>query len=572
MTRRYLPMLAATAGRPFSSGDWLFEVKWDGVRAIAYIANTVALISRSGRDLAGRFPELAELRDLAPGTVLDGEIVVMQAGKPDIQALLPRLQAQGGVPPDAPPVTYIVFDILEKDGEPLTEKPLILRRAVLQSSVREGPHVVISEPVDTRGKEYYRAAVAQGLEGIMAKRKDSLYEPGVRSTSWLKIRPDKTCDCIIAGTTQGQGARSGTFGALLLALYPAGDAGGRDIAPPVHGLVYIGKVGSGFSDRDLTDLVDLFANYRTDTPTLSGVPDEREVSWLRPELVCEVAYQQVTRDLRLRIPRFRRLRTDRRPEDCRTDQFEVQAVPADAPAARGAAPVTRMRIAGSGIAPGAGIRMRRHEPSPGPARPPQVADHDEWERSSSRPGTKGAGGDGSGAGEQGPDDDDQTGEREYGPPAIPPLSARPTEQYREKRNFSATPEPEGVAQEMEKTFVVQEHHARHLHYDFRLERDGVLKSWAVPKGVPETPGPKHLAVAVEDHPLDYATFEGTIPEGEYGAGTVSVWDTGTYETKHWDEKKIEVILHGKRLTGHYVLVPFHRAGKNEWIIFRAGAG
>lgn len=118
-------------------------------------------------------------------------------------------------------------------------------------------------------------------------------------------------------------------------------------------------------------------------------------------------------------------------------------------------------------------------------------------------------------------------------------------------------------------FVVQEHNARRLHYDFRLERDGVLKSWAVPKGVPEIPGAKHLAVAVEDHPLEYATFEGTIPEGDYGAGIVTIWDSGTYVTKHWDENKIEVFLHGKRLNGIYVLVRFRRAGQNEWLIFRA---
>ncbi len=118
-------------------------------------------------------------------------------------------------------------------------------------------------------------------------------------------------------------------------------------------------------------------------------------------------------------------------------------------------------------------------------------------------------------------------------------------------------------------FVIHEHHARTLHYDLRLERDSVLKSWAVPKGVPEAPGAKHLAVMVEDHPLEYADFEGTIPEGEYGAGAVSIWDSGTYETKHWDDKKIEVILHGKLLSGHYVLVKFMRAGKSEWLVFKA---
>jgi len=120
------------------------------------------------------------------------------------------------------------------------------------------------------------------------------------------------------------------------------------------------------------------------------------------------------------------------------------------------------------------------------------------------------------------------------------------------------------------SFVIHEHHARTLHYDLRLERDGVLRSWAVPKGVPEAPGAKHLAVAVEDHPLGYAKFEGEIPKGEYGAGTVTIWDSGTYDTKHWDDRKIEVVLHGRRLDGEYVLVKFGRAGKNDWLVFRTG--
>ena len=120
-------------------------------------------------------------------------------------------------------------------------------------------------------------------------------------------------------------------------------------------------------------------------------------------------------------------------------------------------------------------------------------------------------------------------------------------------------------------FVIHEHHARHTHFDLRLERDGVLKSWAVPKGIPEVAGEKHLAVAVEDHPLDYGHFEGTVPAGEYGAGTVSIWDNGTYDTKLWENDKIEITFHGKRLAGHYVLVPFKRAGKNEWLLFKTGA-
>ncbi len=163
------------------------------------------------------------------------------------------------------------------------------------------------------------------------------------------------------------------------------------------------------------------------------------------------------------------------------------------------------------------------------------------------------------------------------PIPVTPENGLPEEEALKKyhgiRNFTVTPEPEGdnVTGKEGNYFVVHEHHARNLHFDLRLERDGVLKSWAVPKGVPLVPGEKHLAVAVEDHPLDYGHFEGTIPEGEYGAGTVSIWDNGNYETKHWDNDKIEITFHGKRLGGPYVLVRFKRAGKNDWLLFRAGS-
>ena len=211
MVSRYLPMLARPAPAPFSGDDWLFEIKWDGVRAIATVDATLSLRSRNDTELAGQFPELTELLTLAPGTVLDGEIVVMNGGKPDMQALLRRLQA--GLPgPGMAPVTYIVFDILERDGKPLTALPLFLRRKQLEAAVREGTHVVLSEPVKGRGEDYYRAAVAQGLEGVMAKRKDSPYKPGIRSGMWLKIKAQKSCDCVIAGYTPGRGAGARPLG------------------------------------------------------------------------------------------------------------------------------------------------------------------------------------------------------------------------------------------------------------------------------------------------------------------------------------------------------------------------
>ncbi len=117
-------------------------------------------------------------------------------------------------------------------------------------------------------------------------------------------------------------------------------------------------------------------------------------------------------------------------------------------------------------------------------------------------------------------------------------------------------------------FVVQKHRARTLHYDFRLERDGVFKSWAVPKGVPETIGPRHLAVHVPDHALEYGSFAGTIPKGDYGAGTVEIWDEGTYELLEWTDDSIGFELHGNRLHGIYSLIRFARKGPRDWLIFR----
>jgi DNA ligase D-like protein (predicted 3'-phosphoesterase) len=369
----------------------------------------------------------------------------------------------------------------------------------------------------------------------MAKRKDSPYEPGLRSASWLKIKAKKTCDCVIAGYTLGQGGRGPSFGSLLLGLYenegggepqakrtsrslPASSPVSKDTGSSEKRLVYIGKVGSGFTDRDLADLMEVFAKLETAVPQMQGVGQDDRVAWLEPALVCEVAYQEVTRDRKLRIPRFIRLRSGKRPEDCTLDQ-----------------------LADAEVHPGpAGTEIRdKNQPETGRGGP-----------SVSIPGR---------------------GERPRGPGQKGASPEQPMKKYHEKRNFSVTNEPKGTMKMKGEGnyFVVQEHRSHKLHYDLRLEREGVLKSWAVPKGIPESAGEKHLAVAVEDHPLDYGHFEGTIPEGEYGAGTVTIWDNGTYDTRHWDDEKIEVAFHGKRLTGYYVLVRFKRAGKNEWLVFKA---
>lgn len=145
------------------------------------------------------------------------------------------------------------------------------------------------------------------------------------------------------------------------------------------------------------------------------------------------------------------------------------------------------------------------------------------------------------------------------------------ERYQSKREFKNTPEPEGELKSSKKApvFVIQEHHARNLHWDFRLEHNGVLASWALPKGVPAEINQKHLAVQVEDHPYDYKDFEGEIPKGQYGAGAVTIWDKGTYEPLKWDDKMVEINANGQKLKGRYSLVKTNYGGrKNSWLIIK----
>jgi DNA ligase D-like protein (predicted 3'-phosphoesterase) len=386
----------------------------------------------------------------------------MKGGKADFQALSERSKTSSienvRYLSQMSPATYIVFDLLEKDGNPLAPVPLIERKRLLKEHVHEGSHVVLSAYVETEGEAYYKAALAKGMEGIMAKKKDSQYEPGVRSANWLKIKPLRTCDCVVFGYTIGKGARKRTFGALVLGLF-------SDTKP-----VYVGKVGTGFSQEDMESLLRTFESLQVKDKSLEKVDAEEEIVWLRPETVCQVAYQNVTKDGRLRMPRFLGIRNDKLPSECTLDQI-----------------------------------MRDN------------------------------------------------------------LQA-----YVSKRDFEVTPEPSGTFSKKEgQTFVVQEHHARRLHYDLRLEKNGVLKSWAVPKGMPEQPGEKKLAVETEDHPLEYASFEGTIPEGQYGAGTVKIFDGGTYETKVWSENMVEFTLHGQRLHGRYVLARFKKAGEKQWLLLKA---
>jgi DNA ligase D-like protein (predicted ligase)/DNA ligase D-like protein (predicted 3'-phosphoesterase) len=465
-SHRYKPMLAKEAEKAFTNKEWLFEIKWDGFRAIAYVDKELSLRSRNQKELIDNFPELNELKQQNHAMVLDGEIIILNKGKVNFQAMLERGKAASeteiAVRTKQSPAAYIVFDILEKDGKPLLDLPLTERKKILKETLKETEHTILAEFVEEKGEVYYEAILKQGLEGVMAKKKSSTYEPGVRSNNWLKIKKLLSCDCVIFGYTEGTGVRKKTFGALILGLF-----NGKQEP------VYVGKVGTGFSEEKLSEMTQQFKMIKkTNAPFKAAILEK--VIWLEPKLVSEVAYQVVTDDGRLRMPRFLRLRTDKKPLECTLDQ----------------------------------------------------------------------------------------------------LGQEHLKEYEEKRDFQRTSEPKaatkiGANEGAGKIFVVQEHHARRLHYDFRLERDGVLKSWAVPKGIPESSEDKRLAVETEDHPFEYAKFEGEIPKGEYGAGQVIIWDNGTYETKVWDQKMIEVILNGKKLKGRYVLVPLKKAGEKNWLMLKA---
>ncbi len=237
----YLPMLAKVAAEAFSDKDWIFEVKWDGFRAIAYVEEPFSLKSRNGKELKNNFPELGELNRLGSNIVVDGEIIVMREGKPDFQSLLERGQAvsTGEIQRQATraPAVYIVFDILEKDGKSLTNLPLMERKKILKDSLREGANVLLCDFIEEKGEAYFQLALEKGLEGVVAKKKDSQYEEGLRTGSWLKIKKLKTCDCVIFGYTRGMETREKTFGALLLGVYDNGKP------------VYLGKVGTGFTQE-----------------------------------------------------------------------------------------------------------------------------------------------------------------------------------------------------------------------------------------------------------------------------------------------------------------------------------
>ena len=307
------PMLATPGHLPTESAEWAFEIKWDGVRAILFVeGGRVRAQSRNDLGVSAAFPELAGIGDFLGMTtcVLDGEIVALgEDGRPSFGKLQRRMhvanerEARRRAASD--PVTFVAFDVLYLRGHSLLAESYEERRATLESLHLSGDTFLTTESFcDVSGEDVLAAAVQNGLEGIVAKRRASPYRPGRRSPDWIKVKSFRTQEVVIGGWTSGRGEREGSLGALLLGI------------PGEEGLRYVGKVGTGFSAGDRQDLLDdLRPLASRESPFTSPLPrsDAATANFVRPELVGEVEFGEWTTAGRLRHPTWRGLRPDKAP-------------------------------------------------------------------------------------------------------------------------------------------------------------------------------------------------------------------------------------------------------------------
>jgi bifunctional non-homologous end joining protein LigD len=310
------PMLALSVpGPPPDNANWALEMKWDGVRALAFIERgRVRLMSRTERDITVAYPELAGLGAASTHKqlLLDGEVVVFgDDGWPEFEALQPRMHvtsaAQAKLLAGQTPVTYLVFDLLQLDGRSLLDLPYSQRRELLDQLGLSGPYW--QTPPSFPGEDLQdvlAVSVDHGMEGVVAKRLDSAYAPGVRTDHWRKIKNVRLQEAVVAGYKPGQGNRTGQVGSLLIGVNDA------------TGLIYAGHVGTGFSDETLRMLgARLEPLRRASSPFDGPVPPEhaRTAVWVEPRLVIQVAFDRWTRAGRMRAPVYKGLRDDKDPED-----------------------------------------------------------------------------------------------------------------------------------------------------------------------------------------------------------------------------------------------------------------
>jgi bifunctional non-homologous end joining protein LigD len=315
------PMLATPIAKAFDGSEWLFEIKWDGYRAVAFIENGhVRLVSRSQNDLTAQFPELGSLPQFvkAERAILDGEIVALDdEGRPSFSLMQQRTGFQPGKRRlrgrEGVPIVYYAFDLLYVDGFDLRGVALEQRKQLLQDRIVPGGLVHFSDHYAEKGLDLFEAAKQRGLEGIVAKKRSGGYEEK-RSRDWLKIKITQRQECVIGGYTDPEGSRN-YFGALVLGLY---DRQGR--------LIHVGQVGTGFDQKALKEMFARLQPLATkENPFYGAIGGLRKVHFVRPELVAEIKFAEWTHEtadggLKLRAPVFVGLRADKSAAECRLDE------------------------------------------------------------------------------------------------------------------------------------------------------------------------------------------------------------------------------------------------------------
>ncbi|MDQ2875166.1 MAG: non-homologous end-joining DNA ligase, partial [Actinomycetota bacterium] len=323
---------------PVGQPGWAFEMKWDGLRALTYVTRDgVRLASRTGRDITHAYPELAGLAAAvraagAEQAVLDGEIVALtstpgpaaiSAGwRPSFEALQQRMNLSSAddvrLLAARVPVTYLAFDLLSLNGHALLDLPWSQRRGLLDELRLQGPSWLTPPAFTTEtGQDVQAASVQQGLEGIVAKRQASRYEPGRRSSSWVKVKNVRRQEAVVGGWQPGERGRSGQIGSLLIGVYQT-SADDETSTGQASGLAYAGHVGTGFTQQTLDLLARLLAPLRRATsPFVTEVPPghARFAIWAEPVLVVEVAFTEWTTAGRLRAPSYKGLRDDKEPRE-----------------------------------------------------------------------------------------------------------------------------------------------------------------------------------------------------------------------------------------------------------------
>jgi bifunctional non-homologous end joining protein LigD len=309
-----MPMLAVPGALPADDEHWAFEIKWDGVRTILFVeGGRVRAQSRNDLDVTAAFPELADVGKFLGMTtcVLDGEVVALgDDGRPSFSRLQHRMhvanQREAKRRSATDPVSFIAFDLLYIDGHAITDETYDQRRERLESLDIAGETFTTTEAFrDVSGRDILDAATANGLEGVVAKRRESPYRPGRRSPDWVKVKSFRTQEIVIGGWTEGRGERDGSLGALLLGI------------PGEGGLRYVGKVGTGFSERARRELLaelDPLAVKRSPFESPLPTREAANAHFVRPSLVGEVAYGEWTPAGRLRHPIWRGLRPDKKPK------------------------------------------------------------------------------------------------------------------------------------------------------------------------------------------------------------------------------------------------------------------